>query len=850
MTLIGTMGFQKLGLYVSAVVLLLSTASLNKLLAATEPPLGTAQSFAVLGASAVTNTGSTVIMGDLGVSPSATVTGFPPGVVTMGTIHMADAVAAQAQLDALTAYNFLAGQAFNTNLSGQDLGGLTLGPGVYRFNSTAQLTGTLTLDAQGDPNAVFIFQIGSSLTTASASAVVEINKGTACNVFFQVGSSATLGTGTQLSGSILANTSITLTTGASVTGRVFALNGAVTLDSNQVSICTPMGALQVCKVAGLGIAPGAPFTFNVNGTPLVVAAGAPPTGNCSPLQAEAAGTVGITEIIPPGVALTSVTASPPGALVSSNLATGTATVAVTAGGTTVVTFTDSLIVLPGFVQVCKVAGTGIIPGSPFTFNVGGTPLVVSAGAPPAGTCGPLIPKTPGTVPVTETIPLGVALTSVTANPPGALVRSNLATGAATVTVTSGATTVVTFTDALIVNPGFVQVCKVAGAGIAPGAPFTFNVGGTPLDVAAGAPPAGNCSLLLPEPAGPVVVTETIPLGVALTSVSANPPGALVSSNLATGTATITVTNGATTIVTFTDALIVNPGFVQVCKVAGAGIAPGAPFIFNVGGTPLAVAAGAPPAGNCSLLLPEPAGPVVVTETIPLGVALTSVTANPPGALVSSNLATGTATVTVTNGATTIVTFTDAALVVINPGPDGIYQLRYFANLDKGDSYIDLSNAGTLNGSDPAGRICANAYTFDPAEELISCCACLVTPNGLNSLSVRNDLISNTLTPGVPTSVTVKLLATIPGPGGACNPSSPTFPTLVRGMRAWATTLHLNTSGSPAAGYQETETPFSFAELSDTELSKLTGFCGFIQANGSGFGLCKSCRAGALGAGQR
>ena len=738
------MGFQKLGLYVSAVVLLLSTASLNKLLAATEPPLGTAQSFAVLGASAVTNTGSTVIMGDLGVSPSATVTGFPPGVVTMGTIHMADAVAAQAQLDALTAYNFLAGQAFNTNLSGQDLGGLTLGPGVYRFNSTAQLTGTLTLDAQGDPNAVFIFQIGSSLTTASASAVVEINKGTACNVFFQVGSSATLGTGTQLSGSILANTSITLTTGASVTGRVFALNGAVTLDSNQVSICTPMGALQVCKVAGLGIAPGAPFTFNVNGTPLVVAAGAPPTGNCSPLQAEAAGTVGITEIIPPGVALTSVTASPPGALVSSNLATGTATVAVTAGGTTVVTFTDSLIVLPGFVQVCKVAGTGIIPGSPFTFNVGGTPLVVSAGAPPAGTCGPLIPKTPGTVPVTETIPLGVALTSVTANPPGALVSSNLATGAATVTVTSGATTVVTFTDALIVNPGFVQVCKVAGAGIAPGAPFTFNVGGTPLVVAAGAPPAGNCSALLPEPAGPVVVTETIPLGV----------------------------------------------------------------------------------------------------------ALTSVTANPPGALVSSNLATGTATVTVTNGATTIVTFTDAALVVINPGPDGIYQLRYFANLDKGDSYIDLSNAGTLNGSDPAGRICANAYTFDPAEELISCCACLVTPNGLNSLSVRNDLISNTLTPGVPTSVTVKLLATIPGPGGACNPSSPTFPTLVRGMRAWATTLHLNTSGSPAAGYQETETPFSFAELSDTELSKLTGFCGFIQANGSGFGLCKSCRAGALGAGQR
>ena len=90
--------------------------------------------------------------------------------------------------------------------------------------------------------------------------------------------------------------------------------------------------------------------------------------------------------------------------------------------------------------------------------------------------------------------------------------------------------------------------------------------------------------------------------------------------------------------------------------------------------------------------------------------------------------------------------------------DGTYQLRYLANLDKGDSFVNLTNAGTLSGFDPAGRICVNAYTFDPAEELISCCACPVTPNGLNSLSARNDLISNTLTPGVPTSITVKLVS--------------------------------------------------------------------------------------------
>jgi hypothetical protein len=179
--------------------------------------------------------------------------------------------------------------------------------------------------------------------------------------------------------------------------------------------------------------------------------------------------------------------------------------------------------------------------------------------------------------------------------------------------------------------------------------------------------------------------------------------------------------------------------------------------------------------------------------------------------------------------------------------DQTYQLRYLANLNVGDSYIDLTNAGTLNGFDPAGRICVNVYTFDPAEEMISCCACPVTPNGLNSLSARNDLISNTLTPGVPTSVTVKLLASLPLPGNTCNASSPNAANLVRGMRAWATTLHLNTAILPAPGkYQTTETPFSFVELSATELAKLTSFCGFIQSNGSGFGICKSCRFGALG----
>ena len=207
------------------------------------PSLGTAESFAVLAGSTVTNTGVSVMTGDLGVSPGSAVTGFPPGLVVGGTIHVGDAVAAQAQSDASAAFTDLAGQACDTDLTGQDLGGLTLTAGVYCFDTSAQLTGTLTLDAEGSPDAVFIFQIGSTLTTASGSSVVLINQADTCNVFFQVGSSATLGTGTAFSGNILALTSITANTGATVDGRLLALNGAVTLDTNLITApgCTSGG---------------------------------------------------------------------------------------------------------------------------------------------------------------------------------------------------------------------------------------------------------------------------------------------------------------------------------------------------------------------------------------------------------------------------------------------------------------------------------------------------------------------------------------------------------------------------------------------------------------------------------
>jgi hypothetical protein len=202
-------------------------------------PLGTSGSFAVLGGSTVTNTGASVITGNLGVSPGSSVTGFPPGIVAGGTIHAADGVALQAQNDLTTAYNTAAGIPCGTDLTGQDLGGLTLTPGVYCFTSSAALTGTLTLDFQGNPSAFFLFKIGSTLTTASGSSVVLINNGgAACapNLFWQVGTSATLGTGSTFGGNILALSSITVTTGASLQGRALARNGAVTLDTNSVNL--------------------------------------------------------------------------------------------------------------------------------------------------------------------------------------------------------------------------------------------------------------------------------------------------------------------------------------------------------------------------------------------------------------------------------------------------------------------------------------------------------------------------------------------------------------------------------------------------------------------------------------
>ncbi|MEX0625728.1 MAG: ice-binding family protein [Chloroflexota bacterium] len=227
-----------------AVALATSMLAVGQIAIAAGPPpigLGTAAPFAVLaGTPAVTNTGLTTITGDLGISPAAAVTGFPPGTVS-GTIHRADAVALQAKIDLAAAYTVAA--ALPVTATHGTLGGLTLVGGVYNAGGvTLGLTGTLTLDGENDPSSVWVFQATSDLITASSSTVALINGASACNVFWQVTSSATLGSGSTFVGTIMALSSITMQDSVTVTGRALARNGQVTLINDSIDTSTCAGA--------------------------------------------------------------------------------------------------------------------------------------------------------------------------------------------------------------------------------------------------------------------------------------------------------------------------------------------------------------------------------------------------------------------------------------------------------------------------------------------------------------------------------------------------------------------------------------------------------------------------------
>jgi len=244
--------------------------------------LGTAGNFAVLAGSTVTNTGYTTVVGDVGLSPGSAVTGFPPGTVTGGAIHVADGSAGAAQADLSAAYIDAAGRNVSPIAVAGDLSGQTLTPGLYNSTSSLGITGTLTLN--GAANSVFIFQVANSLTTGTGSSVVLTGGLTAANIFWQVGSSATLGTYSTFNGTILAQASVSIATGAVLNGRALAEAGAVTLDSNPMAnpgppitaatppppaVTCPLGAAQAgvaynSLLAATGGTP--PYTFSITGS--------------------------------------------------------------------------------------------------------------------------------------------------------------------------------------------------------------------------------------------------------------------------------------------------------------------------------------------------------------------------------------------------------------------------------------------------------------------------------------------------------------------------------------------------------------------------------------------------------
>jgi len=296
----------------------------------TAPSLGTADPFAVLGASEVTNTGLTTVFGDLGVSPATSITGFPPGIV-LGATHNSDAVALQAQSDTTTAYNVLAGEAPDPPLSPADIGnGQTLTPGVYKSGSTLEVTGSLTLNGQGDPNSVFIFQVPSSLTTDVGSTITFTNGAQSCNVFWQVGSSATLN-GSTFVGNVLALASITVGNAVTVDGRLLARTAAVTLINDTITRadCMPGGTGGGGTGGGGTGGGGGGGGGGTGGTPPVTT---PPGTGGTPPVTPPPGTGGTPPVTPPpGTGGTPPAGTPPVAPPAGTPPTGTPPVTPPAG---------------------------------------------------------------------------------------------------------------------------------------------------------------------------------------------------------------------------------------------------------------------------------------------------------------------------------------------------------------------------------------------------------------------------------------------------------------------------------------------------------------------------------------
>jgi uncharacterized repeat protein (TIGR01451 family) len=512
------------------------------------------QSFAVLGGQTVTNTGSSVITGNLGVSPGSAVTGFPPGLVIGGTIHAADAVALQAQNDTVTGYDSLAGQACTSDMTDQDLAGKSLVPGVYCFSSSAQLTGTLTLNGGGDANGVWVFKTGSTLTTGSSSFVLLTNGARPCNVFWQVGSSATLGTSSSFVGSIFALTSITLTTGANLSGRALARNGAVTLDTNNIApaACVSSGPL-IPPTLGKSFSPA---TIDAGGVSVLSIT----LSNSNDTAAEL--TAPLIDTLPVGV----VVAATPNA--STTCIGGALTVApgnLSNGSLGVVALTRSSIPANGSCTV-TVSVTAGVAGTYINSLASGA-LQTTNGNSAAPAVATLTVNTPPVVtpPVVVAPTVGKAFSPATINAGGVSTLTITLSNANSTPASLTAQFIDTLPSGLVVVPGSTRsTCIESLPASLSRSPAWFVIGTSVVGLTQGAIPANGSCTVTAEVTAAVAGTfiNTLPAGAlqtnngnnaapAVATLTVNTPGAVIAPSLGKAFSPATINAGGVSTLTIT-----------------------------------------------------------------------------------------------------------------------------------------------------------------------------------------------------------------------------------------------------------------------------------------------------------
>jgi uncharacterized repeat protein (TIGR01451 family) len=455
--------------------------------------LGSAGTFTALAGSTVTNTGPTIVNGDVGVSAGSAVTGFPPGTVVGGAIHAADGPAALAQLDLTTAYNNAAGRNVAPVTVAGDLGGLTLAPGLYKSTSTLGITGVLRLDGGGNPNAVWIFQVASALTTASGSQIILQGGAQAANIFWQVGSSATLGTTSIFNGTIMAQASVSIATGAALNGRALARTGAVSLDSNTAinpgppTVGAPPAALSVACPLANAVA-GSPYNSLIAAT-----GGTPPYGFST------------TGALPGGLVLNpatgSITGTPTGAS-ATFLANATDAASGSASRSCTITVAAAPPPPPAALSVaCPLANAAA--GSPYN-----SAITATGGTPPYGF------STTGALP--GGLVLNSATGSITGTPTGAT-----ATFLANATDAASGSASRSCTITLAAASADLSITKTGPATAGSNTDITYTI---------------SVSNAGPNSASSVVVSDVLPAG--LTFVSATP-----SQGSCSGTTTVTCSLG-------------------------------------------------------------------------------------------------------------------------------------------------------------------------------------------------------------------------------------------------------------------------------------------------------------------